>query len=656
MPTAAPTLQTIAYNLTLETRCIWSLNTSTGSSAQPRVGRGAIILNSAGASLPDGVLRTLLRPSSYSAVACGRTVSSATLVLTAFWVNSYNARPICAVSFNASIYRALQPVANLSAVTWDTAPSYNASAPLFTLTLPPSANMSIANGRAVSFSLSSQALSDDVTAWQTSASAWIMTADVDTEGCFFELLTTGATRSTLTLETVLGEPPINTCAPTAAPTTASPTRVPTAAPTIATPTPVPTVVPTQDPTAAPTTAIPTSMPTAAPSAAPTHVPTMQAATVTVPANETLTVSPPGSPLAMSMRASSSTDLTVRTLTEPETAIVYETCPALSNATTLAAYEIDSGLPPGNVTVNLTLGLQDRPYGTADRNVYLCLNGTWTSTGSVCRSLNITALANLAPDPDRRTFVATLCHFSTYLVAEYNDATRTCVSGKYGCLCSNDGRMSDYGITTVSGAVVLVAARLLAAFRSSVRWWKRLLAFLQVSGAVALAVGLLVDLWTWDLDPDARVGKVAATAAVAPLFALAGFMALLRACLAYSNGDTSGHDALASTWTVPLLSGVSVACVCAAAGVVAIGVAGEPFHMGWLIALSVVSGVSAVLDGIFGSPRGVLAPSIDDTSADDTRACTGAIRIILRTLWAIALAFLAFAASIVPCGTTYKGPV
>jgi hypothetical protein len=370
---------------------------------------------------------------------------------------------------------------------------------------------------------------------------------------------------------------------------------------------------------------------------------VKAATVDVVQSQTTAVSPPESDLTMRFVSSIDLQLTVRTLSEA-------VCGNLTTAGLLGVYEITSNATAGSFAVNLTVEALDKPYGTDDRNVYLCLDGTWTPTADVCRALNITAIANSSPDPDHRTFVATLCHFSTYLVAEYNNATRTCASSKYGCLCTSDGRMSDYGIVAVSGAVVFVAARLFAAFRWPPRWWKLLLKLLQLAGAVVLAAGLLVDLWTWELDPDARVGNVAATAAVAPLFALAGALALARLCLTASNvNDTSEYTPSKRNRAIPLLSGVSVACICAATGVVAIGVAGEPFHLWWLVALSVVSGAFAILDGIFGSPRGALAPS-------DTLDWASVIRVILRALWAIAFAFLAFAASVRPCDRLYKGPV
>ncbi len=562
-------------------------------------------------------------------------MSRATLHLTAFWTNSYNARPSCSISFNASIYRALGPVANLSAVTWATAPSYNASAPLFTFTLPPSSNMTITSGRSVSFNLSSQALADDVAAWQTNASAWVMASDVDTEGCFFELLTTGATRSTLTIETMPGEPPINTCAPTAAPTTAAPTlaptAVPSAAPTTSTPSQSPTAVPT---TAAPTNA-PTAVPSAAPSAAPTHVPTMQAATVTVPANDTLTVSPPGSPLTMRMRASADTELTVRTLTEPEKAVTYVTCPALPATMALAAYEIDSGLPPGNVTINLTLGLEDRPYGTPDRNVYLCLNGSWVRTLDVCRSLNVSNAVSKTLDADMRTLVATLCHFSTYMVAEYDNATRTCVSGKYGCLCDDSVQTAVFGPAVITGSILIAVTRLILSVQ---------LHLIDTVACVILAISLPVGTARngYNYDPDSPIGKEAMRASSATLFSVSAALALAVQCI-------SGFD---ETRTSALGGMLSILFVLAGLGVSSIGVSGQ---IGLGASLSIVGGLVTVVEASYTRsylpPRGRQDPADENNPRADT-----CIRRLLRLVCAACVAALGWYAAQLPCGTTYKGPV
>jgi hypothetical protein len=545
-------------------------------------------------------------------------VTRATLELTAFWINNYNARPSCTISFNASIYRALQPVASLSAVTWDTAPSYNASAPLFTFTLPPSANMSIASGRTASFSLTSQALVDDVSAWTSNASAWVMASDVDTEGCFFELLTTGATRSTLTVETALGEPPINTCAPTAAPTTAAPTLAPTAGPT----------------TAAPTHA-PTAVPSAAPSAAPTHVPTMQAATITVPANDTLTVSPPGSPLVMSMRASADTELTVRTLTEPEKVVTYVTCPALSNTMSLAAYEIDSGLPPGNVSINLTLGLEDRPYGTPDRNVYLCLNGSWVRTLDVCRSLNVSNAVSGTFDADMRTLVATLCHFSTYMVAEYDSATRTCVSGRYGCLCDDSVQMATFGPAVIVGAILLATARLVLSIR---------LHFVDIAACIILAITLPVGTARdgYNYDPDSPVNKETMRIISATTFSVAAALKLAVQCV--SGFDETRASALGDM--------LSVLLILAGLGVSSIGVSGK---IGLGVSLSIVGGLVTVIEALYTHsrlpPRGRQDPADEKNPRADTR-----IRRFLCLVCAACVAVLGWYTAQLPCDTTYKGPV
>jgi hypothetical protein len=642
------------------TRSISSSNTTLGSSSQPRVGYGAIVLNFAGSSQPDGVLRTLLRPASYASLLCGRTISRVTLALTVFWTSDYGTKNAaeCTEPFNVSIHRLLTAPASVTNATWATMPGaagghYDAASPLVTFVVPPPSAL---EGTFPRINVTSVAMADDANAWaRNSTSAWIMTTTASTRSCFFELLTVGSTASTIIMEAVANETGApRTCGPTAAPTTTPTTTAPTSAPTsepTATPTTaVPTSAPTSEPTATPTTAAPTSAPTSAPSSSPTHTPTVKAATVDVVQSQTTAVSPPESDLTMRFVSSIDLQLTVRTLSEAERVESEAVCGNLTTAGLLGVYEITSNATAGSFAVNLTVEALDKPYGTDDRNVYLCLDGTWTPTADVCRALNITAIANSSPDPDHRTFVATLCHFSTYLVAEYNNATRTCASSKYGCLCTSDGRMSDYGIVAVSGAVVFVAARLFAAFRWPPRWWKLLLKLLQLAGAVVLAAGLLVDLWTWELDPDARVGNVAATAAVAPLFALAGALALARLCLTASNvNDTSEYTPSKRNRAIPLLSGVSVACICAATGVVAIGVAGEPFHLWWLVALSVVSGAFAILDGIFGSPRGALAPS-------DTLDWASVIRVILRALWAIAFAFLAFAASVRPCDRLYKGPV